>query len=308
MIWVITHPVESSAKESALAPQALELLLENHPNNNRLGTVCTALVFTIDPASEAFIRGVSTRSSLPENQARALASLAQNMKYRARLIQSLKDDPKLLQEYETKYGKPILQTLMKSNPDTLRAESRKAFQQVMDRHASMPHPSHGNLGNLAKAHLASLDKPITLDQPAPEIDAVDLFGKRLKLSDFRGKVVLLDFWGHQFAACQSMYSYQRKLVRRLAGKPFVLLGVNADPDRDGVRKRMERENLTWPSWWDGGNIGGPIASRWDIDHWPTLVLIDHRGIIRHLSLGWPDPKEADATIDQMVADVAKDNG
>src|SRR5262249_10220364 len=143
---------------------------------------------------------------------------------------------------------------------------------------------------------------------APEIVGTDVDGKSLKLSDFRGKVVLLDFWGDGFPACRAMYDYERKLVKRLAGKPFVLLGVNSDPDRARVKKLMADKGMAWPSWWDGGDVGGPIATRWEVSGWPTLVLIDHKGIVRYVEAGWPDPKDADETIDRLVAAAGKPGG
>ena len=43
---------------------------------------------------------------------------------------------------------------------------------------------------------------------------------------------------------------------------------------------MEKEQITWRSWWDGGSTEGSIATKWNIMSYPTLYVIDHRGIIR----------------------------
>lgn len=63
--------------------------------------------------------------------------------------------------------------------------------------------------------------------------------------------------------------------------------------------------LTWRSWWDGGNVGGPIATRWEIDHWPTVVVIDHKGVVRDVTPGWPPAKELDALLDKLVDEAGK---
>jgi hypothetical protein len=76
-----------------------------------------------------------------------------------------------------------------------------------------------------------------------------------------------------------MYPHERSLVKKLEGRPFVLLGVNSDADRETVKKVMAREKLTWRSFWDGGSTDGPIARQWNVSGWPTLYLIDHRGVI-----------------------------
>ncbi len=77
-----------------------------------------------------------------------------------------------------------------------------------------------------------------------------------------------------------MYPHERSLVERMANKPFALIGVNSDP-KEKVVAALERENITWRSFWDGGNTSGPIASRWNIRGWPTIYILDHKGVIRY---------------------------
>jgi thiol-disulfide isomerase/thioredoxin len=82
---------------------------------------------------------------------------------------------------------------------------------------------------------------------APEIDGEDIDGQPLLLSDYRGQVVVVSFWVSWCGACQSLYEPERSLVRRLQGKPFALLGVNCDNERDVVKEVIAREGLTWRS-------------------------------------------------------------
>ncbi|MFO0891680.1 MAG: thioredoxin-like domain-containing protein [Isosphaeraceae bacterium] len=103
-----------------------------------------------------------------------------------------------------------------------------------------------------------------------------------------------------------MYPHERSLVKKLDGKPFVLLGVNSDPDKEKLHKRMKEENMTWRSWWDGGDTNGPIASQFNVRGWPTLYVVDHRGIIRHKWVGFPGEKTFDAAIDELIAAALKD--
>jgi hypothetical protein len=77
-----------------------------------------------------------------------------------------------------------------------------------------------------------------------------------------------------------MYPHERSLVKRLEGKPFVLIGVNSDSDREKLKEVLKKENITWRSFWDGGKIGGPIATRWNVHGWPTIYVLDHQGVIR----------------------------
>jgi hypothetical protein len=102
-----------------------------------------------------------------------------------------------------------------------------------------------------------------------------------------------------------MYPHERSLVKRLEGKPFVLLGVNSDKDRAELKKVMEKEKITWRSFWNGGSTQGRISSRWAIQGWPTLFLIDAKGVLRQRHLGSPKDKDLDDEIDKLIAEIEK---
>jgi hypothetical protein len=94
----------------------------------------------------------------------------------------------------------------------------------------------------------------------------------------------------------------------MEGKPFVLLGVNSDGDKDRLKKRMDDEHITWRSWWDGGDTNGPIANQFNVHGWPTLYVVDHRGVIRHKWVGFPGEETFDSAIDKLVKAVLNDPG
>src|SRR5437899_864881 len=76
-----------------------------------------------------------------------------------------------------------------------------------------------------------------------------------------------------------MYPHERSLVKRLEGKPFALLGINSDANKEQLKPALEKENVTWRSWWDGGT-DGPISTRWNVQGWPTIYILDEKGVIR----------------------------
>ena len=103
-----------------------------------------------------------------------------------------------------------------------------------------------------------------------------------------------------------MYPHERSLVKTLADKPFALVGVNSDTDLEALKKTLKEENITWRSFWNGPNgTGGPISKEWNVRGWPTLVLIDHKGVIRQKYLGSPGDKVLDEAIDKLVAEAEK---
>lgn len=68
-------------------------------------------------------------------------------------------------------------------------------------------------------------------------------------------------------------------MKKLEGKPFVIVGVNSDSDREKVKALAARKGPPWRSFWDGGSINGPIQNQWNIQAYPTMYLIDHKGVI-----------------------------
>lgn len=95
-----------------------------------------------------------------------------------------------------------------------------------------------------------------------------------------------------------MYDHERSLVEQLNGKPFALIGVNSDDDRETIRQIAQEKNLNWRSFFDGA--GGPIARTWRIRGWPTTFLIDEKGVIRHKNLRGV---ELDRAIEEMLAEM-----
>jgi len=82
-----------------------------------------------------------------------------------------------------------------------------------------------------------------------------------------------------------MYPHERSLVRRLADKPFAIIGVNSDRDLNKVRKASAEKGITWRSFWNGENgTRGPISKEWRVNAWPTTYLIDKEGVIRYQNL------------------------
>src|SRR5947209_5271702 len=102
-----------------------------------------------------------------------------------------------------------------------------------------------------------------------------------------------------------MYPHERSLVKRLEGKPFVLVGVNSDSDKEKLKEAMKKESITWRSWWDGGRIGGPIASKWNVHAWPTIYVVDHRGVIRAKQLRGTS---LDNVVDKLLGEMNAPGG
>ena len=103
----------------------------------------------------------------------------------------------------------------------------------------------------------------------------------------------------------AMIPHERSLVKRMEGRPFALVGVNSDADREYLRRMNREREVTWRSFWCGEEgTGGPIPAGWNVSGWPTLYYLDHRGVIRHKNLR--EGKEIDAALDKLVEEAEKD--
>jgi thiol-disulfide isomerase/thioredoxin len=139
-----------------------------------------------------------------------------------------------------------------------------------------------------------------LGKPVPEIAGVDLDGRAMKLSEHRGKVVLLGFWATWCGPCMRMIPHERDIAKRLEGKPFVIVGVNADDDLKAATDAVVKHGITWRSFRDKSNKNArSISEEWMVG-FPTFYLIDQEGIIRKRWIGDQPPEEMNSSIDQLL--------
>jgi hypothetical protein len=99
-----------------------------------------------------------------------------------------------------------------------------------------------------------------------------------------------------------MYPHERSLVKRLENSPFALIGVNSDSDKDKLKEVLEKETITWRSFWNGPKgTGGPISDAWHVRGWPTIYVLDGDGVIRYRDVRGED---MDRAVDQLLKELA----
>ena len=175
------------------------------------------------------------------------------------------------------------------------AEAVNLLQRVLKEFAEVS-VAEGKLGELADPLLFEIQYLAVGKQP-PDIVGTDLSGQQFKLSEFRGKVVVIDIFADWCPHCSRMYPEERALVERLKDKPFVLVGVNVD-QKERLKQLVETGQVTWRCWWDGPD--GPLARRWNVDAYPTIFVLDQQGVIRHRFSGAPGSELNDA-VEQLLA-------
>jgi AhpC/TSA family len=162
----------------------------------------------------------------------------------------------------------LVETIKKADKAVISSESEALLERVISEYGDVPFPAGWDkakrrgktLADQARLKLDTL-RNLTVGKVAPDIQGEDINGKRMRLSDYRGKVVVLVFWGTWCGPCMGLIPHEKALVERLKDRAFALLGINSDTDREKLQAAIEKEGIAWRSWWDGGNIGGPIAAR-----------------------------------------------
>ncbi len=134
---------------------------------------------------------------------------------------------------------------------------------------------------------------------APDFDAVDGDGVAFKLSDYRGKVVLLDFWGFWCGPCVASLPHVRTLSERFKDAPFAVIGVNTDDDRQRFLEQCKARNVTWRNAFAGGKDNA-ISRQYRVRGYPTVLVIDHQGVVRKRYLGAAPQREVERVIEELI--------
>ena len=86
-------------------------------------------------------------------------------------------------------------------------------------------------------------------------------------------------------------------------KPFAIVSVSADEEKSELTDFLSSEKMPWTHWWDGEK--GPVTKMFRVKAFPTLYLIDAKGVIRHKWVGNPGNDKIDAAVKELVAEATK---
>jgi hypothetical protein len=190
-----TWPAEMVGKDVAAA-RALALLQRDHIRSDKLGTVCERISSGYAREYEPFLRAVLADNPHRPVRAAACLGLAHFLSYRLQRIDLVKEQPELAKEFADLYGKEYLAELLRQDRGRVSRDAEALYEQAVEQFGDIKIPGSGTVGEQAKAGLYEI-RHLTVGKVAPDIEGQDQDGHRFKLSDYRGKVVLLDFWHQQ---------------------------------------------------------------------------------------------------------------
>ena len=136
---------------------------------------------------------------------------------------------------------------------------------------------------------------------APDFTLKSAGGGNLRLSEQRGRVVLVNFWATWCGPCKVEMPHLNRLYEKYKSAGFVLLGVNVDDDPKAAVALAARLGVTFPVLFDAGKL---VSKLYLLDSMPFTVLIDRDGRVRHLHRGYRDGMEV--TYEQQIRELVKE--
>ena len=135
----------------------------------------------------------------------------------------------------------------------------------------------------------------------PELTSENLEGEKVKLSDIKNKVVVLDIWATWCGPCVNMIPHERELVKKLKDKPFVFISVSFDDEKETLTKFIDKTPMPWTHWYNGRT--GMINKTLNIRYFPTIFVLDHKGVIRFKGVRG---KVMDVAVETLLAELEEE--
>lgn len=161
-------------------------------------------------------------------------------------------------------------------------------------------PDRARIERRSIAELAEL----AVGRAAPDLLGEGLDGRPARLSDDRGRVVLIYLWSYRGSLYLQSYPEERALLARLEGRPFAMIGLGSGRERTALDSFLRAARPPWRTvLYDVDGRDAPLSPAWQASPWPAVFLIDHRGVIRFKRVfEHADPADLDDAIDLLLAE------
>lgn len=292
--WIVLNSECGPLCEAPYA-QAVELLAQYHAQHKDSERHFETMLESAFLSSAKYFEAVFENHPDANVRGRAGFHLAMFLKHYCEMMDRLRTLPENAKNAELFMGPALVKTLTTTDPAPLLRQAEAALERVQKEYGLVEY-KQSFLVKTAAQELFEL-RHLAVGKTIPEIDSEDTEGNKLKLSDHRGKVVVLVFWGTWCGHCVAMLPQERALVKKYADQPFALLGVNNDTERAKLKPFFAKQQITWPSFYDGTDT---IATRWNIKGWPAVFVVDAQGIIRYRHLRG---ELLDRAVEQLVKEA-----
>lgn len=119
--------------------------------------------------------------------------------------------------------------------------------------------------------------------------------------DFKGKVVLLDFWATWCGPCRIDMPHVVDMYKKHHKNGFEIIGISLDRSREALDRYVKANDMNWPQYFDGKYWQNDIAMKYMVRAIPATFLIDKQGVIRYRSLRGRQLEEA---VDKLMKETS----
>jgi thiol-disulfide isomerase/thioredoxin len=261
--------------------KAMDLLAEHHAANPKVRDFLTYVMMTNKPG-EKLLRAVSEKGA--DTDTRAIATVMRGYQA-AQAIDDSDEDARIV-------------AAVKAAADLLEAAKKLSPNAKVD---------DTTVAQFADDELKGLKALTSLlpGNPAPAVESRGLDDKKATLADYKGKVVVLDFWNTGCGPCKEMIPHQREVVRKYADRPFALISASSDPSKKVLEDFIAKQPMPWVHWWNPDYTAQKTFRIWAT---PTVFVIDHTGVIRFRAIGEINDKQLDKLIEDLVKEAEKAKG
>jgi peroxiredoxin len=135
--------------------------------------------------------------------------------------------------------------------------------------------------------------------PAPQFTLTAPSGQQGALSQYKGQVVMVNFWATWCGPCQQEMPLLDQMYKKYKPAGFTLIGVNVDKDAPAVKELLARKPVSFPVLLDPANA---VSKAYHVDEMPSSVIIDRKGEIRYVHRGYKpgDENEYQDRIRQLI--------
>jgi len=273
LVFAMSMVARGSNKE--IMKEAVDLIVKDHSKNPKMASVLGFI--STSPDGAAILEKIATKTEDRNIAGLAWYAITESLQQQTGEV-GIKQAEELNKRTEMIYEK-----LAKDYADVAMANGR------------------GTIGSTIKAALFELQN-LSIGKVAPEVLCLNIDGdKDDKLSNYKGKVVVLDIWATWCGPCKAMIPHEREMNEKLKGKPFAFISISGDDKKETLTAFLEKEKMPWTHWFADRK---GILKDWNIRFYPTMYILDHKGVIRAKGLRG---EELEKKVIELIAEAEKSN-